>query len=171
MDSYSVLLVNLGWECSVPLLAPRPGCPAAVLSSGFETPNSDGCGSRRPHINLYHSARKVLFTLCQGLETLDLLTTLNVMTELPGSLTYCSIFPARFPGHSLPRVRRMRFILMTGFFGSSLNFVPNVSASLPQPGFWPSTPHPVKVLTATEAIHTQVRPYSASSRFHRLFFT
>lgn len=43
-----------------------------------------------------------------------------------------------------PQVRRVRFILMTGFFGASLNFVPNVSASLPQPGFWPSTPHPVR---------------------------
>lgn len=103
MDSFSVLLISLGWECSVPLLAPRPGCPAAVLSSRFETPNSDGCGSGHHHINLYQSARKVLFTLCQGLETLGLFTTSNVITELPASLTYCSIFPVRFLGGSLPK--------------------------------------------------------------------
>lgn len=173
MDSYSVLLVSLGWECSVALLAPRPGRTAAVLSSGFTTPNSDGCGSGHPHINLYHSARKVLFTLCQGLATLGLFSTLNVITELPGSLTdFLLHLPCQISRGFSPWVRRMRFILMTGFFGTSLNFVPHVSASLPQPGFWPSTPPSCqKVLAATEAIRTQARPYSASSRFHRLFFT
>lgn len=58
-------------------------------------------------------------------------------------------------------MRRMRFILMTGFFGTSLNFVPNVSASLPQPGFWPSTP---RILSESSRSHGG-HPHSSQTLF------
>lgn len=75
------------------------GLPA-VFSSGFETPYSGGSGSGYPHIALYKSVRRMLFTPCQGPETIGHYQ-FAVIVELPGSLTYYPVFPVRFPRGSL----------------------------------------------------------------------